>query len=96
MKIYPRVLTFFINLQFGCFKFFFFFFLQRTEKKNGQKWKTQVQGAQKKWLCPLNLQICDLLSVVAVVVALSGGGSIQFSPLWPCLDSGLVSQFFAI
>ena len=39
-------------------------------KEMDKKRKTQVQSVQSYWsVCPLNMQICDIRFVVAVVVA---------------------------
>ena len=38
----------------------------RRRQRNGQKWKTHVQGVQSSFFCPLNMQICDVLVAVGV------------------------------
>ena len=55
MKIYPQVLTFFTK--------------PKIWERNGQKWKMHVQRVQSYCFCPLKMQVCDVLVVVAFVVA---------------------------
>ena len=64
MKIYLQVLTLSITLQTWLFHVVA---LLRTAKK-WTKMKNACAGRAKLLFCPLNMQICDVLVAVAVVV----------------------------
>ena len=65
MQIYPQVMTLSIKLQIWLFHVV----VLLTTAKKWTKVKKHVQGVQGYCFCPLNMQICDVLVAVAVVVA---------------------------
>ena len=64
MKIYPQVLTFFIKP-----KTWLFHVVLLTTAAKRTKVKNARAGRAKLLFLPLNMQICDVLVAVAVVVA---------------------------
>ena len=65
MKSYPQVLTFFIKPQLSLFHVA----VLLTTAKKWTKVKTHVQSVQSYCFCLINMQICDVLVAVAVVIA---------------------------
>ena len=65
MKIYPQVLTFFINPQIWLFHVV----VLLTTAKRRAKVKRERAGHAKLLFLPLSTQNCDVLVAVAVVVA---------------------------
>ena len=65
MKIYPQVLTFSIKPKIWLLHVV----VLLTTAMKCTKVKTHVQGVQSYCFCLLNMQICDVLVAVAVVLA---------------------------
>ena len=65
MKVYPQVLTLFIKPQIWLFHVV----VLLTTAKKWTKVKNARAGSAKLSFCLLNMQICDVLVAVAVVVA---------------------------
>ena len=66
MKNYPQVLTFFIKPQLSLFHVAV---LLTTAKKWTKGKKRHLQSVQSYFFCLINMQICDVLVAVAVVIA---------------------------
>ena len=66
MKNYPQVLTFFIKPQLSLFHVAV---LLTTAKKWTKVKNAHVQSVQSYCFSRINMQICDVLFVVAVVIA---------------------------
>ena len=65
VKSYPQVLTFFIKPQLCLFHVA----VLLTTAKKWRKVKNAMQGVQSYCFCLLNMQICDVLIAVAVVIS---------------------------